>query len=130
MALIENPFVFTIEGNPIPKPRMVSTSKFWSKPYKRYWDYVNSAAEIISYRAFSLGVPQPVKDDIRCNMVFYRKGEKRADADNCQKTVFEILQKAKIIENDNQITEGEFRMRYNSETPQTTILIKELYNGL
>lgn len=121
----ENPTqFFSIPGQPLPKPRIVSGTKWWNKGHKRYWDYLNSASEIVWAEMKNQGW-KTIEGDAGCDITFYRKGKRRADKDNLEKSIYEILAKAKVVENDNQITEGCEKIFYNCDEPRVDIFIKE-----
>lgn len=116
---INNGLFIILKGQPIPKPRM--TKKSWFN--NSYWDYFNSSVESLKYEY----KPRKLKGDVVCEIKFYRKGKKRADLDNLLKTQFEILQKAGIIENDNQIISASAEIIYKSLEPKTEIEIRNKY---
>lgn len=114
---------FAIDGQPLPKPRMTSRSKFFDKHYKKYWEYLNSASEII-WATMKQNGWKTIEGDAGVSFIFKRKGLRRLDIDNAIKSQMEILAKAKVVINDSQIIHiKDAFIFYGQDDPKTIVEI-------
>ena len=93
-------YFFEFYGQPEAKPRMNRKSIWY---HQKYWDYFNSLRDYLYWQKTKEKIKM-IESDIKIEKLkFYREGKKRVDIDNLQKTLFDALQKATIIKNDNLI---------------------------
>ena len=57
-------------------------------------------------------IKEPIEGDIKIELVFHGKENYRKDLDNLSTTVFDLLQKARIIKNDKDVV-CMFAMKFN-----------------
>ena len=108
---------FEVLGQPLPKPRMARGTKWYYN--KTYWNYLNSASEIV-WAEMKKNKWKGTDLDVSLSCWFYRKGKKRADLDNMVKTILEICQKVGLVKNDSQITYlKEIGVSYEAKEPKT-----------
>lgn len=106
---------------PMPAPRPRVSRKGWTYMPSNYQKYVELLVYEIKKRK-----PTQLKGNLGIKAYFNRRGKKRADYDNFLKPIGDALQKSGVIENDNQITEGEFKIYYGVNKPTLSFEIWEL----
>jgi len=109
---------FTVRGQPIPKARPVVANRRAFTPSKTVaWE------QQVAWAARELMRDQPpLTDDLTVQLVFYRKGKRRADIDNLSKSILDAMNGI-IFNDDRQIVQLTAAVFYRSTTPGVAVKI-------
>ena len=122
--------ILEIKGNCIVKKNQYKYTrkggKSWGYKPKNVVDYIDSAllqleVQIRKYQKTSL----PIYGDVAVYLWFDIMGKDK-DIDGMTTTIYDILQKAEVIKNDNQITDDGHHKERNQPEDVVRILIQEL----
>lgn len=112
---------FCYPGNPKPctRPRVANGQAYNDPAYTRY------KKDFATYlHALGLHHCTITHSEVHLKVVFYRATKQRVDLDNLLKTVLDVLQDARVIENDNQVDFIAATKLYDKERPRTEVVLE------
>ena len=115
-------YKFLIEGQPLPRPNpkvLRSGIVFYPKKYNQY---CQSLKDHIGWQFFNNEGTQ-LKGEVNLEIIFHRKGKRKADWENLGKPISDALQAVGVVKNDNQFTHIRIGILYGAKKPRTEIRV-------